>query len=124
MTDRYTNDWTTLDSPVTSEATPDPSFLDAQRQTGLTPSTPSQPTRPSPQPDRKFAGAFLLFIGGMAAMVAFALGLSSGVEAYQIRDRLAHWPHVEATVDFCESYYRQTRGADNAYKIVFGMRCH
>ncbi len=74
--------------------------------------------------DKNFAAAFLLFIGGMAAMVALALGLSSGVEAYQIRDRLAHWPHVEATVDFCEFYYKQTRGAENAYTIVFGMRCH
>lgn len=123
MTDRYTDNWTTLDSPISSEATPDASFLDAQREAGAT-STPSRPTPYSPQPDRKFIGAFLLFIGGMASLVTLALGLSSGVEAYQIHDRLAQWPHVEATVDFCETYYRQNRGADNVLTTIFGMRCH
>ncbi len=123
MTDRSTNDWTTLDSPASTEPTPDSSFLDAQRQAGLTTPEPSQPPGPPQQMDRRFCGTALLFIGGMTSMVVLALGLSSGVEAWQIHDRLTHWPHVEATVDFCETYYKQTHAADNV-SIVFGMRCH
>ncbi len=125
-----TNDWPTLDTPTldgttSSEATPDASFLGAQRQAGLTTPKPAQPPRPSPQMDRNFAGTFLLFLGGMAAMVVLALGPMSGIEAYQIHDRLVHWPHAEAVVDHCESYYKLPRpGGPTSNRILYGMRCY
>ena len=111
------NNWSTLDAPT----------LDAENQTGLTAtSAPSQPAPYSPQQmDKKFAGTALLFIAGMAAMVALALGPSSAIEAYQIHDQLAHWPHTEAVVDHCESYYVYQRLANNeGTHLAYGMRCH
>ncbi len=54
------------------------------------------------QKQRRTISSGLLAIGYVAASVAILTGVLSALAFHTIHDRLAEWPHVQASVDSCE----------------------
>lgn len=79
----------------------------------------------SPEKQRRTISTGMLAIGYVTAAVAILTGVLSALAFHSIHNRLAQWPHVQASIDSCENYHVLVEhgGSEPYARFEYGFRC-